>query len=361
MLDRAKAFTNTVQSLGGALLSALEKKDVEELTLLRSTHEQNLLKMTKEIKKRQIEESIEQIKVLESNKKDVKIRMEYYSELIDKGLNIWESLQSTSIHYSTILQNTENLENLKVALIHLLPQVGAPTSMNFGGNQLGRSLNAFKNVFEVLGKIHSTISASAGIEATFQRREQEWKQQLKLAEQQLKAVEQQIIAANIRLAIAAKDLEIHEKQIEQAKELEDFYKSKFTNLKLYTFLAKTLNSLYRRAYNQALMLAKQAERSCQFETDQLSYFIEGDNWDAGHAGLLAGERLLQQLQAMEQAYIKNMPRREEITQSFSLLQIDPGQIINLRGKRRMCLQHTRNGFLICFIPVITGDGLELSA
>ena len=39
LIEKAKQFTQSAQSLGNALLSALEKKDVEELTLLRSVHE----------------------------------------------------------------------------------------------------------------------------------------------------------------------------------------------------------------------------------------------------------------------------------------------------------------------------------
>jgi hypothetical protein len=44
-LEKARQYTGTVQALGSALLSALEKKDGEELAQLRSTHEQNLLKL----------------------------------------------------------------------------------------------------------------------------------------------------------------------------------------------------------------------------------------------------------------------------------------------------------------------------
>ena len=38
-------MTAMVQGFGGSLLSALEKKDAEQLSMLRATHEQNLLKL----------------------------------------------------------------------------------------------------------------------------------------------------------------------------------------------------------------------------------------------------------------------------------------------------------------------------
>lgn len=330
MLDRAKSFVGTVQSLGGALLSAMEKKDAEELMLLRSTHEQNILKMTKEIKQQQIEESRAQINNLEATKKNVEIREAYYTELINNGLITWEKAQQRAQHTVSVTKITESVMGYLAGMLSLSPNVGAPTAMTYGGIQLSDSISHIAVALQATADVAGAIAVSAGLEAGNQRREEEWEQQQKLAEQELKAIDQQIAAANIRLAIAEKDLEVHNKQIEQAKELEDFYKTKFSNLKLYNFQATTLNRLYSQAYNLAFDLAKQAEQCYRFETDDISFFIEGDNWDAGFAGLLAGEQLLLQLQRMEKAYIENTPRREEITQSFSVRQIDPAQIINLQ-------------------------------
>jgi hypothetical protein len=55
--EKCKQFTQTVQSFGAALLSTLEKKDVEEMSLLRSVHERNILILTKDIKKKQLKEA----------------------------------------------------------------------------------------------------------------------------------------------------------------------------------------------------------------------------------------------------------------------------------------------------------------
>jgi hypothetical protein len=124
--------------------------------------------------------------------------------------------------------------------------------------------------------------------------------------------------SEIRSLIAEKDLENHEKTMEQADELYDFYKNKFSNLTVYNYLASTLNRLYREAYNVAYDMAKMAESAYQFEIDNSEYFIANDNWQFDRAGLLAGERLLLQLQKMEQRYIEKNVRTPEITQSFSL-------------------------------------------
>ena len=170
-----------------------------------------------------------------------------------------------------------------------------------------------------MAAVANQIASSAGLEASWDRREQEWSKQLLLAEQELTQVEQQRLAADIRQLIAQKDLENHEKQMEQADELDAFYKNKFTNLGLYTYLSTTLHRLYREAYNIAYDMAKMAEQAYQFERDDdLTFFIAGDNWHFDRAGLLAGERLLLQLQHMEKAYLEKNTRECEVTQSFSL-------------------------------------------
>src|SRR6185503_7027070 len=59
MLQKAAELCGEVKSLGGALLSALEKRDAEALALLRSTHETKVLKAVRTVKDRQLAEAKE--------------------------------------------------------------------------------------------------------------------------------------------------------------------------------------------------------------------------------------------------------------------------------------------------------------
>ncbi|MCI5146979.1 MAG: hypothetical protein D3923_16015, partial [Candidatus Electrothrix sp. AR3] len=306
LLDKAKQYTQTVQSFGSALLSALEKKDVEELTLLRSVHERNIMKMTKEIKKQQLAEAQCQYQAMLETKTNVQNRIDYYDGLVAEGLTGWENVQSVAKHTSTGLQIVGATFFGSSSLLHLLPQLGSPFAMTYGGDELGNSAKDWGEFVNRLSQIAEAVSASAGLQASWNRREQEWKQQLTLAQQELKQVDQQSLAADIRQQIAEKDLENHKVQMEQADELDDFYKNKFTNLGLYTYLSTNLNRLYREAYNIAHDMAKMAEKAYQFERDDdSSMFIAEDNWQYDRAGLLAGERLLLQLQHMEKGYLEN--------------------------------------------------------
>ena len=330
LIEKARQFAQTVQSLGSALLSVLEKRDGEELALLRSVHEQNVLKMTKKIKKSTIEEAKSNFRALEETMVNVQNRIEYYQLLIDNGLIEWEKVQQTSQHVATLYKLDASIFYLESSFLYLLSQLGSFFAITFGGKQLGHSVEDLAKWDSEFAAIAESISRSASMEATFQRREQEWNQQLKLAQQEKKQVEQQILAAEMRVQIAERDLEVHEKNIEQSEEVYAFYKDKFTNLGLYQFMAKELLRLYREAYQMAYNMARLAESAYRFETDDDTLLISGDNWSADKSGLLAGEKLLLQLQQLEQSYLEKNVRRPEITQSFSLAMIDPSELIKLR-------------------------------
>ncbi|MCB9283908.1 MAG: hypothetical protein H6563_07545 [Lewinellaceae bacterium] len=330
LIQKAKEFTGTVQALGGALLSALEKKDVEELNLLQNVHQLTLQNLTTKLKKQQIEENKAQINNLKETKKNVDNRINYYTGLIDKGLIPWERTEQIATHTSSILYGVESIMAVLSGVFGLLPDIGAPTAMKYGGTQVKEAPEKQAIAFDALAQASNVLARSAGIEANFQRREQDWKQQLKLAEQEIKAIDQQIIAAEIRLQISERDLEIQEKNIDQTKEIYDFYKGKFTKLGLYNYLATNLSQLYRSAYTMALDMAQKAERAYQYELDLNDFFIQNDNWDSGNAGFLAGERLNIQLHQLEKAFIENNVRRDEITQSFSLRGLAPEQITLLQ-------------------------------
>ena len=252
--------------------------------------------------------------------------------MIDEGLTGWEITEQVSRHTASLIRATEATLGFLSAITALSPQVGSPFAMKYGGVEIASSGKNFAAATGTLAAIADNVAVSAGILGAKQRREHDWKQQLKLSEQEYKQSNLQLLAAEIRLQIAERELEIHEKNIEQADELFDFYKNKFTNLGLYDYMASTLNRLYRDAYNVAFDLALLAEKACQFERFDTEFTIQNDNWQFDKAGLLAGERLMHQLQMLEKKYIENNFRTPEITQTFSLALLDPSQILELRQK-----------------------------
>ena len=82
ILEKAKSFTSMVQSFGTSLLSAIEKKNGEELSLLRMTQQQNILEMSSKSRRLEIDSANEGIKVLNDRLASLSYQIGYYESLV---------------------------------------------------------------------------------------------------------------------------------------------------------------------------------------------------------------------------------------------------------------------------------------
>ena len=364
LLEKARQFAGTVQSFGSSLLSALEKKDTEELTLLRAVHEQELLKALRKVKEDGRTEATHSKSGLEKGKELATQRKTYYANLLtqaaDPELAISKNEQDSLDKQEEAKENEGKSSKREQGAsgINAAPFIGfsfrplevkipfhpfaevpfkseiGTLSISYSTAHVASALSASASKFRREGSFKNIESNRAATRGGHERRKQEWKHQQELARQEEEQFDKQILAADLRIQLAEKDLAAHDKQAEQSVELHEFYKDKFTNLGLYTYLATSLSRLYREAYNLAHDMAMKAQRAYQFETDDQTFFVANENWEADKAGLLAGERLTLQLQRMEKAYLDQNRREYEITLPCSLAQINPRALIDLRETGR---------------------------
>lgn len=331
LIQKAKSYAATVQSFGSALKAALERKDVEELALLRSQHQQNLLNFTTKLKEQELEVAQTSLQQLEKREASVQYRLDYFTGLADNGKNAWEVTQTVSKHTATSLLIVANVLAPLAAALDLLPEFGSPFAMKFGGKQLSDSLENWTQNANIASTLLNSIADSAGLEAGFNRRKEGWEHQIELATKELDQIEKQKEIADIRITMAEKAIEIHEKNIEQVEEVYDFFGDKFSSLGMYSWLSTTLQTLYRDAFNASNAMAQLAEQAYRFErNDNSSTLLSGDYWDSSYAGLLAGERLQMDLIEMEKRFIETNYRSLEIDQSFSLTQLSAAALITLK-------------------------------
>jgi hypothetical protein len=185
---------------------------------------------------------------------------------------------------------------------------------------------------------------------TAARRREDWNLQADVAEREAGQIDKQLEAARIRLDIANKELELHEKQIANAEEVSEFFRTKFTNEQLYSWMRGQLAAAYGASYRLACELAKRAERAYRFELGiPDAAFIQMDHWDNLRAGLLAGEKLQRQLRAMDASFLEKNRRELEITRSISLAKIAPHALVELRA-RGECLVEIPESVFDCDYP-----------
>ncbi len=337
LLQKALELCDEARNLGGALLVALEKNDSEALSLLRSTHELGLLEAIRAIKRHRVEEAETSLEGLVRSRDTVEFRAEYYAglERVSRG-------EKTSLDTQDKARNWQKLAEItdaSASVSHFsIPNFSAPLgpgvpTVSYGGSNLGAAAQATATGLRSASAAFAHEASRASVTASYTRRSRDWKLQADLAKREMEQLDKQILAAEIRQQIAETDLDNHDTQIEQAAQVEDFLKLKFTNQQLHSWMISRLSSVHFQAYQMASQLAIQAEGAFQYELgpeEQASSFIRHDNWDSLKKGLTAGDLLHQQLRQMESAYLSANMRELEITKQVSLFQLDPAALLSLR-------------------------------
>jgi hypothetical protein len=335
MLQKANELANEVKGLGASLLSALEKRDAEALSLLRSGHEQHLLNAVLQVRERQVEEAKEMLAGTQKSLEAAKLRFGYYS-----------SRKNTNRYEADALKNTENANfkteeqgmlNTFSSVLSGIPElkVGAPTTVGseFGGMHFSAIYNGLSSA---AGTAAGIFSAKANLNSTlgsYERRMDDWKFQADQAKTDIEQLEKQVLASEIRLAISERELSNHQLQMEQSAETDEFMRSKFTNRQLFDWMSGQVSSLYFQTYQMAYDLAKQVEQCFQLELPHdapATGYVNFGYWDNLKKGLLAGEKLQFDLRRLEMAHLEQNKREFEITKHVSLRQINPVAILTLR-------------------------------
>ncbi|MEM9023177.1 MAG: hypothetical protein AAGB22_05525, partial [Bacteroidota bacterium] len=273
LYQKAVELTNDVKTLGNALLSALEKKDAEELALLRSSNDVAVTKSIIEVRKLAVKEAEENLKALEMTQQLTKERRSYYRSRPYMNPKEIASmvLQGTAKGLETAAQVTQALSAPLAAIPAL--EVGAHGAMGspvvdstvVDGGNLSKGVESGAKVLTILAAIASYSASMSGTLGGYDRRMDDWKFQADQARAELKSIEKQILAAQLRIQLAEKDLESQELQKENAQSVETFMKDKYTNKELYSWMVSQLSGLYFQAYQMAYDMAKKAEKAYRFE------------------------------------------------------------------------------------------------
>jgi hypothetical protein len=340
MAQKATELCNDVKTLGAALLSALEKKDAETLSLLRSRHEVDLLQLVRQSRERQVDEAREALESLRRSRDVIQTRRDYYENIPQRIPH--EDEQLSEMEAARTAEAQSQLMDLAASTIaNFTPDVTASVSMglnagvsagiNYGRANVIGFLQFLSSKRRFDAAQHSSEANLASILGGWERRSDEWRFQADVAAKELLQIDKQITAAEIRRQIAEKELESHNRQIENAKEADAFMRSKYTNQQLYNWMISQISAVYFQSYQLAYDTAKRAEKAFQYELgDSGVSFIKFGYWDSLKKGLLAGERLYLDLKRMEVGYLEQNKREYELTKHISLGMLDPLALAMLR-------------------------------
>lgn len=384
LLQKANEFCSDVKALGSALLSALEKKDAEELSRLRASQEVQMLELVTAIRERQVLSAKAGLESLGASRDTAKFRLQYYTDLlgqepidipdvitIDANLTDDGPLPTTTqiapvetgvdgavasadeggvklisrekeelekSQDAGTWQNRANWTEMAASAAYFMPEFGtwnAPFGLGvnvvFGGSAIGSSLTAAAKGANALASSRLNDAQRAGKLASYIRRGEDWAFQANSVSRSLVELDKQITSAQIQLQVAEKELENHKTSIENSGDVERFLKDKFSNQELYQWMKDEIFSVYKQSYNLAFDMAKQAEKACGFELGtEDKNFIQYGIWENAVQGLTSGEKLQLALRQLEKSYLDENRRELELRKSISLALLNPLALIELR-------------------------------
>lgn len=402
---KAAEICQEVQSLGGALLAAIEKQDNESLALMRAQHENAILGLAEMVKYSQWQDAIKATQGLQQSLRNAISRYSYYQKLLGRtDAQIQSSLpqldaldlgslqnlkfsqsdtsnepqmaldritpdiarNSLSVSDGEIktVSNHEAEELKKLALAHdlqltastintigsvlaLIPQfkahvqpMGCGATIDFGGHNLSFNTELLASVARAVAEQFSYEAGKAAKLGSYSRRELEWTFQSNSVKGEISQILKQLRGSQIREAIAQKEFENHQVQMQNAQQIVDFlegnplsggFQVKETTIGFYAWMKREIKGLYAKAFHLAFETAKKAERALQNELGDPSLSYIQFNYLDGTEGLLAGEKLLFDVKNMEMAYHALNQREYELTKHVSLLQVDPLALVQLRA------------------------------
>lgn len=328
LVRRAIGLAEQLRSFGAAALSALERRDSEQLAALRQLNEKSLLEAIREVHKSKIKQVEEELASLAVQRDYVDMQMRHVVAQAQQLMNPQESAKQQSLTEAQAIAGVAEGIDLVSKVMYAIPdfQTGAAgafsspfVTLQLGGKMFGDIAAAVaESMFKVMNKFE-TQADMQGAQAEYQRRQAELIHQGELLAKERERVQKQIGEVQFKLELGNAELKRHETAVENAAKVAEYLRTKYTSDELYGWMIGQLSTVHFQAYKFAFDSAKLAERALQFERGESSLnYIEFSYWDSLKKGLLSGDRLWIDLRRMESAYLEDDRRLLEVVRNVSL-------------------------------------------
>lgn len=286
LISKAMEICGFVQSLGSALLSAIEKQDNESLAMLRSQNESTLLGLQQMIKYSQWQEAIKAKQAIEQTMNNSVQRYTYYQQLLGRktadiaktipkltdldvtgldqfnfsqadetGEPVWtfdpvnidisssapvsdgniKTLSGHEVQELNLIKGAEIANGIAsglsavAAVLSAIPQfdadgepLGVGVTVGEGGIQVSAVINALADVSRGAAEICNSEATQTSKAGSYERRTQDWVNQSNSARGEMNLVFRQLRGAQIQEAVASQEYQNHLVQMQQSKDIVTF-------------------------------------------------------------------------------------------------------------------------------------------
>ncbi|MCW2917314.1 MAG: hypothetical protein JWN52_5382 [Actinomycetia bacterium] len=335
--QRAKELADRLKQLGADLLEAIDRRDSEELTLLRQRQDAEILALTRQLKETQIKIAEENLAGSRAALDGAARRADHYQKLIAEGLTSLQETQLAMMSLGAAGHFAAGGLKIGAAIASGIPQaLIGPFIMgtSVGGDQVGDALDVGADASSALAEGFSMIGELLGIRAEQESTQQDWDLQLATSRSDIVQIGHQVTAGELQVASARRELEIHLREAAHLDTVTDFLTAKFAGAQLFGWMVGQVSGLYFQTYQLAYDTARAAERAFEAERGSTPGLIQPTYWDSRRKGLLAGDKLSLDLDRLGQAYFTTDARGLEITKRVSLLQTDALALLALKTDGR---------------------------
>ncbi|KAM3444794.1 hypothetical protein NHJ13734_001144 [Beauveria thailandica] len=360
ILPTALRLCHELKHLSFRYIKIRERADAEELAALKASQHTSVQSILIEMQKTEIEIAKKKLEVARDDIDAPRMRLKYYRQLL--GASDLESLNEISqvilppkesdtlrrtpldeveeVNRKTAIDHTQAAEVLVgiTGLVMSLPgwaemvqPFGVGAVFKYDTKKAGNAIKYVAKLLKVKAKVSEYDAKCTERASELLRRRQENTLEANEAMYEMKNMQLKIDVEESKVSAAEDRLQSLEKFADQALEVEEFLRSKYTSKELYTWLDGTYKNIHYQSYNLAYDIAKKAEKAYQFETGDANVsFIQYGYWDDSRNGLGCAEALYLDLKRLEQAQLTSRPYDFEIVKNVSLREMQPLQLLLLR-------------------------------
>ncbi|MEW5926789.1 MAG: neuraminidase-like domain-containing protein [Gemmatimonadota bacterium] len=343
LVERARYFVSTAQQLEALLLASLEKSDAAQYDLIKARQDLRAAQANVALQGLRVREAGDNVTLAQLQKGRSQFQAAHFQALLQTPVSWYEQAAIDELWHAHDLSYAAALVGGGSAVAGMIAgavvgSVGGPAGTGVGGvvggilGALTGGLGAISGALSAGASAHGSKSQIYAMRASYERRAEEWRFQQGLAVRDVAIGEQGIRLATDHLAIVQQEQGIAQLQGDFAGEVVNFLSTKFTNKQLYDWMARVVRRYYRDHLNFATVTARMAQTALAFERREAVTYVAAYYAEREKKDLLVAERLLTDINRLDQHRLTTERRRKELVKTISLASYAPVEFQRLRSE-----------------------------
>lgn len=325
LIRLANSFTDSSYAAERDLLAFRQALESESYSHLQATNSLALTDANIGLEALNVDLAYGDVQLANLQSAQVQYTLAHFQDLINNGLTMTEKLALGAAWSSAAFSGLSAAGGLLSAAA---TAIGIGTSAT--GNAAGVAMAAAGIAGTLLGgaqglaSFSGSVSNAASMQASYERRREEWGFNVGRSQAELAIAQQNIMQAVARYGIAQRRYAIAQLERDLAASAVRYLEHKFLNTAMLTWLQRTSRDVYRTRLNYAIAAAFMAERALAFELqNQALRTIRFDYFDPRRDGLLGATQLQTDLKTLENMRLTYMQRRLQLSKTISLAHLLP--------------------------------------